>query len=90
MGAYSDKLQSKGPSRYLLCLNFDMSSRSLYLASDPYYSLNNDPYSMLYTYYSYQPPESHGEPMASVPENPARTFLHKGFYDLLAIILTPS
>ena len=42
---------------------------------------------MPYAYSGYQPPEFHGEPTTSVP---AGTFLHKGFYDLLAMIPTPS
>ena len=46
---------------------------------------------MPYGYYSpsvhHQPQEFYEEPTTSVPTG---TFLHKGFYDLLAIIPTPS
>lgn len=58
-------------------------------ALDPL-SMNN-PYFTPYPYPSYAPPpqpEIHDEPATSTI--PTGTFLHKGFYDLLAMIPTPS
>ncbi|TFK44419.1 kinase-like domain-containing protein [Crucibulum laeve] len=53
------------------------------------YSLNN-PYFSPYAYppYSPHPPDLYDEPATT--SLPAGTFLHKGFYDLLAMIPTPS
>jgi len=59
------------------------------MAQSSPYSLNN-PYFMPYAYspYVYQPPEFYEEPTTT--SVPTGTFLHKGFYDLLAMIPTPS
>lgn len=58
-------------------------------ALDPF-SMNN-PYFTPYAYPSYAPP--HQSVIPDEPETstvPTGTFLHKGFYDLLAMIPTPS
>jgi hypothetical protein len=58
-------------------------------AVDPF-SMNN-PYFAPYAYPSYAPP-----PLPEIPDEPTTstvptgTFLHRGFYDLLAMIPTPS
>lgn len=59
-------------------------------ALDPL-SMNNPYFVPYYTqpnYFSPPQPEFHDEPTTSTI--PAGTFLHKGFYDLLAMIPTPS
>lgn len=53
------------------------------------YSLNN-PYSMPYAYPPHAPPPPDLYEEQTTTSIPAGTFLHKGFYDLLAMIPTPS
>ena len=54
----------------------------LYPLNSPYYT----PYA--YSPSAYHPPEFYEEPTTT--SVPTGTFLHKGFYDLLAMIPTPS
>lgn len=53
----------------------------VYTLTDPYFS------SYAYPSFTPQPPHIYNEPTSTVP---AGTLLHKGFYDLLAMIPTPS
>jgi len=53
---------------------------------------HNSPYFMPYPYPQYAPPapDLYEEPEPATSSFPVGTFLHKGFYDLLSMIPTPS
>ncbi|KAF8160836.1 kinase-like protein [Crassisporium funariophilum] len=59
-------------------------SNDMYSLSNPYYM----PYAYPWTPFASHPPDLYEEPATT--SVPAGTFLHKGFYDLLAMIPTPS